>query len=331
MKKIDDPIKELTNRIQAHILKGGSIYDPRRQLKYYEYLRNVKARLSKMDGIEYTNADIYQFCGFDYDPYYAIYLEMLSDLSELSDKDKYVDKKFSFKTTKPETYGKLCTLATAHNSCLYDTIVILTGYRLKDANINMDYEQALIERLLIAYPDRNIAGIRRNNTNLYEMIRHLKEYKYPTMSMAETIGILGFTNSRMKNETEINISKTELLSTLNRLYPSKVIDRSLFQQKDFYYKLIKLSILENLSLVEYLNKLGFSYTQGNMVARLAQMKVDESKRYNFLIKKKKEFYSKLDTSSLTDKDEYYLNLQLLDEIAKIDNVQSFVKDDSFKV
>ena len=35
MKKIDNPIEELTKRIQTHINNGGSIYQPKRELPYY--------------------------------------------------------------------------------------------------------------------------------------------------------------------------------------------------------------------------------------------------------------------------------------------------------
>lgn len=328
MKKIENPIEELTKRINNHIAKGGNIYQPKRQLSYYDYLMHVKDKFSLRDGVDYNAADIYKMCGFDFDPEFAEYLEILTDLQVLSDENNYVDKKSSFKTLKSSSYGKLCTLATKHQSCLYDFLVLTTGYRLKEANINLDYENALVERLHAAYPYGDITGIKRNNANLYEMLRHLKRYRYPTLSMIELIDILGFTNSKMKKQNLVMIDETVILNELAMKYPTKHIDSSLFAQKDLYYKMLKLSIINNLSLVEYLNNLGYTYLQGNLVARLAQMKVDENKRFEFLTKKKAEFYSKHHVENLTDKERYYLNLKLVDEVAKVDNLVEFIKESS---
>lgn len=264
-------------------------------------------------------------CGFDFDPEYAIHLKIVADLQDLSDNNNYVDKNTNFKASKTSTYGKLCTLAIKHNSCLYDFLVITTGYRLKDANINVDYEKALVERLKKAYPHRDITGIRRDNTDLYEMLRHLKRYRYPSLSMLEIIDILGFTNDKMKKDSYFEINEEKTIESLAKVYPNKNIDSSLFAKKELYYRLLKLSIIKNLSLLEYLNSLGYTYLQGNLVARLAQMKVDENARYAFLMEKKKEFYLKYQASKLTDKERYYLDLQLVDEISQIDNVNEFIK------
>ena len=328
MKKIENPIEELTKRINNHIAKGGNIYQPKRQLSYYDYLMHVKDKFSLRDGIDYNAADIYKMCGFDFDPEFAEYLEILTDLQDLSDENNYVDKKSSFKTLKSSSYSKLCTLATKHQSCLYDFLVLTTGYRLKEANINLDYENALVERLHAAYPYGDITGIKRNNANLYGMLRHLKRYRYPTLSMIELIDILGFTNSKMKKQNLVMIDEAAILNKLAMKYPTKHINSSLFAQKDLYYKMLKLSIINNLSLVEYLNSLGYTYLQGNLVARLAQMKVNENKRFEFLTKKKAEFYSKHHVENLTDKERYYLNLKLVDEVAKVDNLVEFIKESS---
>ncbi len=328
MKKIDNPIEELTKRINTHINAGGNIYQPKRQLAYYDYLQHVKEKLSKRDGVEYSSADIYKMCGIEFDPDYQTYLEIVSDLQDLSDENNYVDKTTSFKASKPETYGKLATLSTKHHSCLYDFLVVTTGYRLKEANINLDYENALVERLRMAYPSGDITGIRRDNTDLYEMLRHLKRYRYPALSMIEIIDILGFTNSRMQKQGYKQIDEAKTVAELEQLYPSKNIDSSLVNQKGLYYRLLKISILHNLSLVDYLNSLGYTYLQGNLVPRLAQMKVDEHKRFEFLTSLKAKFYSKHKAETLTDKERYYLNLELIDKVAKLDNLEEFIKTPS---
>lgn len=327
MRKFDNPIEVLTQRIQNHIDNGGNIYQPKRQLPYYDYLHALKQRFSKRDGVKYEIQDIYKMCGFDFDPEYAEHLEIMADLQDLADKNNYVDKLSNFKQAKPETYGRLCTLATKHGTCLYDFLVLTTGFRLKEAHIDIDYEKALVARLKKAYPDRNLTGIRRENTDLYEMLRHLKRYKYPTLSMAEVIDILGFTNSRMLTDNYFNVDEASLLKQLEFMYPDKLINQSLCTNKDFYYRLIKLSVINKISLIEYLNKNGYTYLQGNMVARLAQMKVDENERYNFLMNKKKEFYSKHNIEKLTNKQKYYLDLQLVDEVAKLDNLEQFANSD----
>lgn len=325
MKKFDNPIEELTNRINQHLQNGGNIYQPKRQLPYYDYLSNVKTRFSKRDKTKYETADIYKMCGFDFDPEYATFLEIMADLQDLADENNYVDKNTNFKHVKSETYGKLCTLATKHNSCLYDFLVLTTGYRLKESHIDLDYEKALIERLTKAYPNKDLAGIRRNNTDLYEMIRHLKKYKYPELTIDEVVNLLGFENSRTIEGTSSAIDENFYLEKLNQMFPTKVIDQSLHASQDVYYKFIKLSLSKKQSLVEYLNQHGYTYLQGNLVARCAQMKVDENARYKFLANKKMEFYKNHSTENLTYKDLYYLNLQLVDQIAKVDNVEEFIK------
>lgn len=328
MKKIDNPIEELTKRINNHINAGGNIYQPKRQLPYYDYLQHVKEKFSKRDGVVYSSADIYKMCGFEFDPDYQTHLEIVSDLQNLSDENNYVDKKTSFKASKPESYGKLTTLATKHHSCLYDFLVITTGYRLKEANINLDYENALVERLHIAYPNGDITGIRRDNTDLYEMLRHLKRYRYPALSMIEVIDILGFTNSYMKKQGYKQIDEAKIVEELAQLYPNKNIDSSLVDQKGLYYSLLKISIIHNMSLVDYLNKLGYTYLQGNLVPRLAQMKVNEHRRFEFLTNLKTKFYDEHKAETLTDREKYYLNLKLVDKVAKLDNLEEFIKTPS---
>lgn len=327
MKKFENPIEVLTERIKAHIANGGSIYQPKRQLPYYDYMHMLKQKYSKRDGVKYEMQDMYKLCGFDFDPEYAAHLEILADLQDLSDKNNYVDKLKNFKQEKPETYGKLCTLATKHNACLYDFLVLTTGYRLKEAHIDVNYEEALIARLEKAYPDKNITGIRRDNAELYEMLRHLRRYKYPTLSMAEVIDILGFTNSRMLTDNFYSVDEANTLRQLEQAYPNKVIDSSLYSNKEFYYRLIKISVLKKESLVHYLNNNGYTYLQGNLVARLAQMKVDENKRFDFLTKKKQAFYAKHNVEKLTDKEKYYLDLQLVDSVTKHDNFEQFINMD----
>lgn len=331
MKKIENPIEELTSRIQNYIKNGGSIYDPKRKLSYYDYLDHVKHSLSKKDGVKYCVADIYKMCGFDFDPEYANYLEIIADLNDLSDGNNYVDKLFNFKQTKPQTYGKLCTLAIKHHTCLYDFLVIVTGFRLKEANINLDYEKALVERLKKAYPDRNTTRFKRENPDLYEMVCHLKDYRYPTLSTTQVLDILGFENDRITSSPTSHVNENELLEILEEQFPDKQISSSLIKTKNFYYDLIKVSILNKMNLVTYLNSKGYTYIQGNLVERLALMKVEEKSRYNFLMAKKKEFYDSHNAENLTDKERFYLNMQLIDEIAKIDNVEEFIKPDEFEV
>lgn len=331
MKKIENPIQELTSRIEKYIENGGSIYDPRRKLTYYDYLNHVRKRLAKENNTEYTNVDIYKMCGFDFDSEYANYLEIVSDLNDLSDKDNYVDKLFNFKETKPQTYGKLCTLSIKYKTCLYDFLVIVTGFRLKNANINLDYEKALIERLKKAYPTHNLSGIKHENNELYEMLRHVRRYRYPTLSMNELIEMYGFHNDHMAKESTLSINEEAVLRQLDEQFPDKKINSSLLYTTSYYYDLIKLSILHKKGLVTYLNSKGYTYSQGNLVSRLALMKVEEKSRYNFLINKKKEFYDKHNAENLTDKERFHLNIDLIKEIAKIDNVEEFIKQDDFEV
>ena len=101
-------------------------------------------------------------------------------------------------------------------------------------------------------------------------------------------------------------------------------------EEEAYYvrKVFELCVREGKGshvLAEYLNKNGFTYLQGNLVARLAQMKVNEHARFNFLTSKKKEFYKNYPIEKLTDKEIYYLNLKLVDQLAKVDNVEEFIK------
>lgn len=330
MKKIENPIEELTSRIQKHIDNGGNIYMPRRQLPYYYYLCHVKTQFSKRDGVQYSNSDIYKMCGFDFDIEYANYLEIVADLNDLSDEHNYVDKNFNFKKTKPQTYGKLCTLAIKYNTCLYDFMVIVTGFRLKESNINIDYEKALVERLRKAYPNGNTTGFKRENSVLYEMVSHLRKYRYPTLSTSEVLEILGFNNDRNTTKSGTTIDENKLLKELEKRYPDKKINSSI-AKSDIYYKLLKASINNKKGLITYLNDNGFTYIQGNLVERLALMKVEENARYNFLMNKKKEFYISHNAENLTDKERFHLNMQLISEIAKIDNVEEFIKKDNLSI
>lgn len=327
MKKIENPIEELKNRILKHIANGGNIYQPKRQLPYYDYLKHVKDKFSKRDSKEYTTADIYKLCGYDFNPEYNDFLLVVADLQDISDSNNYVDRLFNFKKSRPEAYSKLCYLATNHGSCLYDCMVLMTGYRLKDANINLDYEIALKERLKLAYPNRNISGIRRQYPNLYYMLEHLRDYKYPKLKMYDIYDMLGFYIDKMPETYQSNINEQELVNELEILYPDKVITK--INNPSLYSKIIKISLLKNLSIEDCLNKLGFKYSQGLMIERLAQMKVNEKARYNFLMEQKKEFYKDKNLETLTDKEKYYLNLQLVEHVAKLDNVKEFIKSKHF--
>ncbi len=327
MLKIENPIEELTKRINDHLSKGGSIYDEKRKQPYYDYLIHVKKQLSKKDGIEYSKEDIYKLCGFEYDFNYDNFLNLKNIIINSADDGKYIDKTSTFKKKCYQNYNDISHLATKYNACIYDFIVIMTGFRLSEANIYVDYEKALKKMLLKAYPLKDLLGIRRNNPELYEMIRHLKKYRYPELKTEEVVDILGFTNSKKAPVTKTKIiDKKLVIKELKAKFPDLKIQKNIISNTKIYYEIVKLSILEKKSIVDWLTENGFTYIQGNLVERLHQMKVNEKSRYNYLIKKQKEFYKTrgIDIKHISEKDKFYLDLKCLEEIVNLENSDEYI-------
>ena len=95
-KKFGDKIDKLRTRMIDYVANGGSIYDPKRQRPYYDYLDYLHHEIEKFDET-FTKVDLHRICGFDFDTNYNDYVICGRMLRENADENNCVD---SIKKTK---------------------------------------------------------------------------------------------------------------------------------------------------------------------------------------------------------------------------------------
>lgn len=304
--------EEVQKRLYEYINNGGDIYLPKRQLPYYDYMHEYKRQLEKQENKKYDMIDIYKMFGIDYDREYNIYKQFYTEASILADKDGYIDGIKKYKGVPNSVYSHMIHLSRKYNCSFFDFTVLMTGFKFKIANIQMDYVENLKKEILKAYPNKNITGIRHERSDLYERIRHLRKYMPENLSMKDTLLFLGFTNDKCKDDLKKHIDKIQIQKELALTCPDKDACSLLKKNSQLYFKIVKLALQEDVTVQVWFESNGYKYTYGSNIPRLSKVKVDPEKRYKELIEAKKKYNHEL--KGLSPVEKYYKKIKIMQKV-----------------
>lgn len=313
-------IERLRERIIEHIQNGGSIYDKKNDLPYYDSLRYVKSCLTKESGREVSFEEVYALCGFKFDrnyheatEEYKQFLSFYEKVRGFSDENGNVDAMRDPNVRKiDDTYNQLKNYADKYDTSPFDFLVLMTGYKFKKAYIPINYVDYLSQRLKQAYPKGNIDGIKREHPDLYESIRHLRKYLPEQLSMQEVAEFLGVSNDRFGEEKlHTKINKQQLLQELAEVCPDRNVTHLQDINVDLYRKSIELSRMEDKTPYQWFDENQFNYDFKINVARLSKASVDTNARAKKLLEMRADFLDNFDLENVDDIERYKISIEML--------------------
>ena len=118
-------LEDIKKRIDDYVANGGSIYDGRRELPYYDNLQKFTKKIQSTSNPAFTIVDAYKLCGYTFDREYGDYHKLLQVLSEHADENGYVDsiKKIDG-SDAPKTLLK--KMSTPLNCSPSDYLILMT-------------------------------------------------------------------------------------------------------------------------------------------------------------------------------------------------------------
>lgn len=305
MKKLT--LEEIKKRIDDYVASGGSIYDERRVLPYYENLRGIVRRARKSGNKDFDMVDAYKLFGYTFDREYGDYCDLLNILSEHVDANGYVDSIKSIEgKDSPKTLLK--KLSTSLNCAPCDYLILMTDFRYKKAVISTNYIEQLRKELKELYPTGDIRNIKRENPAQYNKIRHVCKYS-PEVSandMQSVAEFFGLTNPRFSSTSiyqHLNVKK--VINKLTLLFPDKHIDSFAKTHPVNYFEAIRCAASENKTLKQWLEQHGFTYTQAQNTDRLSKTAVDSKAREEQLLSIRSKIAGQAQPEFKTKQDEYY--------------------------
>jgi len=287
-------IEKLKNKIFEHINAGGSIYDPKRELPYYEDMNTFVRYVRKKTGKDFTHDDAYKVCGIDFDREYNDFFDFLRNL-QLFSTNKKVDKiKTNQVRKRNNVYERLKNYADKYNTTPFDFLVLMTPFEFDNCVIRTDnYQECLKYMIDKEYPNKDLTGIKRQYPSLYENLRQLQAY-YPTpISMKTLVEQMGYDWPQASSLIPRVPSTNDVIKKLHALYPNGVVEHFTTKDPTLYMQAIKIARGEKKQLGEWLNEHGFSYPQNTPIPTLSRMNVDPDARAQLLKKLKCEALEKM--------------------------------------
>ncbi|MGN0787704.1 MAG: hypothetical protein ACI4L6_01375 [Candidatus Onthoplasma sp.] len=279
-------IKELKNKIDEYVANGGSIYDGKRKNTFYEQLYYVRNKLSKLDGEDYSNADIFKMCGYDFNPDFDYFKNLKDMLRPFADESGEISTK-ELRDNHYAIYAEIRKGAKRYNVQPFDMVALMTGYRLSTATIETDYVAHVKRELLKAYPNRMVNNIKRENPDLDSKIRNIQQYMH--LSLEETLEFLGFENTNIESHksNQKKLSKSEVLNELKQYAVDNDVKNICTNNQPLYNKVVRLAMREHKSISDWFRDNGFKYM--NVETKpLKLIRVDAHKRYDDLLNLKEK-------------------------------------------
>lgn len=299
-------LAEIKQRIDDYVANGGSIYDRRRQLPYYDNLQKFTKRVQLSDNPNFTIVDAYKLCGYTFDREYGDYHKLLQILKEYADEKGYVDsiKKIEG-SDAPKTLLK--KMSAPLNCSPSDYLILMTDYRYERSIIITDYIEQLRKELKEAYPTGDITHIKRENNLLYEKLRHVARYCPEVGADMQSVAeYFGLTNERFSS-TNIyqHLNAKKVLAELFKLYPDGVIDSLAKDHPTLYHNVTKCAASENTTPKAWLENNGFTYTPAQKTERMYKTVVDSKVREKELLSLRNSLVGKMRTDFADPIEEYY--------------------------
>lgn len=325
---MDKRLLELNKRIAAHINNGGSIYDPKRELPYYDYLSEIVKSLKKSTGQDVTYADVYKMCGIKFDRDYNSFMEFLAELKKYSGPNKYVDRiKTNEVRKKSNVYERLKNYADKFNTTPFDFLTLMTEFRFSECIVHTnDYVGLVQKEIKKAFPSGDLTGIKSTRNDLYEKLRHILKYSPEYSSMQDLVTTLGFTMDGASYCPPNTPSKSMVIQELTELFPTGVITKLKETNAKLHHYVILLSRKENKSTTQWYAENGFSYPETQSHPRLGQIKVDGNEREALLLKLKAQALSDYDLQNADEIDLFRFSLEASKRVIGYLSTQSLVPE-----
>jgi len=268
-------------RMHQHIANGGSIYDTKHKLPYYDYMQKLIREVQTLYNPEFSRADAHKVCGFDFDPEYNDYITLLDVLSQYADKDGFVDSiKKVGGAGSPKTLLK--KLADHIGAAPSDYLILMTNYRYQKAIIRTDYILQLMKEFKEIYPNGgDTTDIKRLYPKQYEKLRHACKYgyEYGITDMKSAAEFFGLENERFSSSSiYYSLQEHEVLKKVLQLCPDRCIDNLQKLSPHTYFLVIKCAASNGLSIYDWCQKKGLTYNASQNIKKLAKTQVDSKKR-----------------------------------------------------
>ena len=300
-------LTEIKKKIDDYVASGGSIYDGRRTLPFYDNLQKFTKRIQQTTDPNFTMVDAYKLCGYDFDREYDDYCKLINILKEFADENGYVDsiKEIDGPNSPKTLLKKMSSLLNCSPS---DYLILMTDYRYKKAIISTNYIEQLRKELKSAYPTGDLNNIKRENRSHYDKLRHVCKYgsEIGVNDMQSVAEFFGLTNSRF-SDTNIyqHLNFKKILSEIWQVYPNGEIDAFAKDHPSLYYKTTKCAVSQNKTVGQWLEEQGFKYIPSQKTDRFSKTLVDGNIRENELLTIKNNITGNSTPTFNNKRDEYY--------------------------
>lgn len=316
-------IEKLKAKIVKYIQEGGSVYDKKNELSYYEYMRSIKRALAAELGRDVSFEEVYALCGINFDRQYHELAEEYKQFISFYEKVRAFDDGNGFVDSMREgsvrefddTYFLLKNYADKYSTTPFDFLVLMTGYKFKKAYVPIDYISYISNKLKQTYPNGNIEGIRWEHPELYESIRHIRKYLPEQCSMQEVAEFLGVRNDRF-GDTKLHAihNKQKVIQEILSVCPDRNVTYLHDKNLTLYHQALDLSRFEDKLLYQWFADNNLEYNFKMNIARLSKASVDTNKRASDLLEMRAEFLEQFDMENLDDIERYKILIQMLKSV-----------------
>ena len=273
--------EKLRIEINKHLANGGSIYDTKKQLPYYDRMNKLIKKIQKMYNPEFSRIDAHKACGFDFDPEYNDYITLIDTLAQYADENGFVDDiKKLHGSNSPRTLLK--KLADHIGAAPSDYLTLMTNYRFEKAIIRTDYVKQLMREVKEIYPNGgDTTDIKRMHPQLYEKIRQFCKYgyEYGVTDMQSAAAFLGLENERFSSSSiYYYLQEHEVLKKVIQYCPDRCIDNLQKVSPQTYFLVAKCAASNGQSIYEWCLSKNLTYNLSQNTKKLAKTQVDGKKR-----------------------------------------------------
>lgn len=298
-------LEGLKSEIDKYVLEGGSIYDPKRTLPYYERIHGF----ARKKGL--STAEVYALCGYEYDPSLCKLNYLNSDIFKVfetkKDENGYIDD--LLKSDKSYLLLKRLRYYSKKENVPFNSyLMMMYGVRVKEAQEDVNYVEE-VEKSLKDYVAKygtdqlNRGAIEKNDSVLASRLRHLSIY-FPEGSVTfhQLLSFFGY-SVKSKRTYEFKDEEEVFLKDLLNAFPDKKIGKK-FQENNLYYGALNYSLKKDMTLKQYFEFNGFEYAGLDTfsISRLSKMflVLDNEEIYDEILSFRNKLLEKYDYYSIKD-------------------------------
>lgn len=315
-----DYVSNLSKEIATYVKMGGSVYDPRRVVPYYEKIRYATKLYKTENDVEIDIEDVYRDCGIKFNRDYNNFLTFKRGLEKVADEHGFVDpiKKNDASKEEIELKSYLDFHARELGISPGEYLILMTDFRYKTLVVGGDYVEHLKQRIQEEIPDGIAKNLKRTHSEIYYALKHFQKYSPEPISYDETLGYFGLINASLrgrpaqKGENEVN--EELLLEQLKTDFPDKKIGS--FSSSPNYKMVLRAARCNDQTIGQWLDSHGFNYSVASNVSRLSKFQVDATEHEQKLMPMRNELLQEYDTQNADDVDMFVINTNIAKRIGE---------------